>query len=107
MEKKHSALGIASFAASLFAAFGLLAMFIVAGMLSQQGGSRENSPVESFFIAGIAIEAVALALGIAGVFQKNCKRLFAILGIVFSILTLLGILTIIVLVMMITVAISP
>jgi hypothetical protein len=60
-----------------------------------------------FLMAGVAVEAVALALGIVGVFQKDRKRILAILGIMCSLLTLLVILTIIVLVMMITVAISP
>ncbi len=109
MGKTHSALGIASFAISFIAAFELLATVVVVGMLQRTtpGGPCEYSPVPMFFMAGIGTEVVAFALGITEVFQKDRKRVFAILGIVFSLLTLLGILSIIVLIMMITVAISP
>jgi hypothetical protein len=103
MEKKHSMLGIASFVLSLLTGFALFALIVVAGVLetTTPGGLDENSPVAVivglFLFAGVGVEVVAIGLGIAGMFQKNCKIVFAILGTVFSALALLGVVGIIVL----------
>jgi hypothetical protein len=97
MEKKHSMLGIASFVLSLLTGFALFALIVVAGVLetTTPGGLDEKSPVAMIvgllLFAGMGVDIVANGLGIAGVFQKDCKIVFAILGTVFSALTLLGV----------------
>ncbi len=61
-------------------------------MQSRAGGIDEKSPaaiVVGLSIIGIlALDVVAAGLGIAGFFQKDRKRLFAILGTIFSSLTI-------------------
>lgn len=65
---------------------------ISAVMQSRAGGIDEKSPaaiVVGLSIIGIlALDVVAAGLGIAGFFQKDRKRLFAILGTIFSSLTI-------------------
>ncbi len=94
MEEKHSRLGIASFALSLIVGFLLIAVFVAAGLLAQRHGARGgNYPGQTAIglsaIALFGADLVALALGIVSVCRRGRKRLFGILGLVFSTLTLL------------------
>ena len=97
MELKHSGVGIAAFIISLVMGFITFIVVVVAGILetSSPGGMDENSveaAVVGLLIIGcILVQLVALGLGIAGLVQKNRKKLFAILGTVFSGMTLLGV----------------
>ena len=68
---KHSRLGIASFVTSIAAGLLMIAAFTLGALGSV------------FFLAGIG-GFVGFALGIAGVFHKGKKKLFAILGMVVS-----------------------
>lgn len=94
--EKHSGLGIASFVLSLVSGAGLLALFAIAGIIGTQtpGGLDEESPqailigISLFAFMGLLI--VGLGIGIAGFFQKNRKSVFAILGMVISMVTVLG-----------------
>ena len=65
---------------------------ISAVMQSRSGGLDEKSPAAIVVGLGImgllALDVVAAGLGIAGFFQKDRKRLFAILGTIFSSLTI-------------------
>ena len=49
-----------------------------------------------FIIAFLLLALIALGLGIGGLVQKERKKVFAILGIVFSALTILGTLSLMV-----------
>ncbi len=89
-EEKHSGLGIAAFVMSLVFGVLMLVLFVVAGVMetSTPGGVDENSP-EAMLLGLLIIGCllgllVALALGIAGLFQRERKKVFAILGIIFS-----------------------
>ncbi|KAA2284581.1 hypothetical protein [Arenimonas fontis] len=96
MESKHSGLGIAAFVISLVAGIAIFAAIVVAGVMeaSRPGGLDENSPeavlLGLVLIALLFMDVVALGLGIAGLFQRERRKIFAILGTVFSGLTILG-----------------
>lgn len=91
---KHSGLGIASFCISLFAGLIMIVMIVLAGMLAASGQSEDSL---GFALVGLGIIGmgvllmVALGLGIAGVCMRDTKKLFAILGLVFSAVGLLGV----------------
>lgn len=69
---------------------------IVAGVMQARTpeGMDENSPVT--ILIGLAIigllllDLLAIGFGVVGLLQRNTKKVFAILGIVFAALTLLG-----------------
>jgi hypothetical protein len=89
-EPKYSGLGIASFAISIIAGVLIFVTFVIAVVMeaSTPGGMDEES-VEFIWIgiAGIGlliVELVALGLGIGGLFQKEKRKILAILGTVFS-----------------------
>src|SRR6218665_3861150 len=103
MEQKHSGLGIASFIISIVTGILIFLLFIVAGVVesSTPGGINEESTeaivLGLFIILMLFINLVAIGLGIGGLCQSERKKIFAILGTIFSSLTtLLAILLIIV-----------
>jgi hypothetical protein len=95
MERKHSRLGIASFAISLLAGALLLALVVIAGVLGA-GRARGGVPYPGQTLVGLAAigllaaDGVAVGLGIASVCQSARIRVFGILGLTFSSLTLAG-----------------
>jgi hypothetical protein len=102
MEQKHSGIGIASFITSVVASILLGLMVVIAGAMeiATPGGLDEKTAAAMvlglFIIALLVVDIVALGLGIAGLFQKDRKKLFAILGTTFSAATIIGILFLIV-----------
>ena len=86
MEIKHSGFGIGSLVTSIISGIVLISVFAYAGVLeiSTPGGIDDES-VEVVLI-GLAvilfflISLVAFGLGVAGLFQKECKKVFAIIG---------------------------
>ena len=96
VEQKHSALGIASFILSILVGVSFLALLVIAGFVetSRPGGMDEDSPVAMFLGLGLfailGLNLLAFGIGIGGLFQENRKKLFSVLGIVFSSLTLIG-----------------
>lgn len=95
MEVKHSGVGIASFVTSIVAGVLIFLLVIIAGVLevSTPGGMGEESIaavlIGLFLFAFLGAELVALGLGIGGLIQKDRKKIFAILGVVFSATALL------------------
>jgi len=94
---KHSGVGITAFIMSfLFAGF-LFVLVIVAGVMetSTPGGIDETGFAAAILglliLAAGMLEVVALVLGLAGLFQRDRKKLFAIFGTIISSLTLLAI----------------
>lgn len=95
-EMPHSGLGIASFAITLFAGVFMVMAIVLAGVMeaTTPGGIDEESPAT--VIVGLSImllmllQVVAFGLGIAGAFQKFRKKLFVILGIIFSGMAVIG-----------------
>ncbi len=96
MEKKHSGFGIASFVLSLFAGFGMFVAICAAGVLAARNPQifEGTSPVAIFtglaIIAFGALGVLSLLFGIIGCCQKGRKRIFAILGTVFSGMLIFG-----------------
>ncbi|SFQ60168.1 hypothetical protein SAMN05216578_101338 [Halopseudomonas formosensis] len=92
---KHSGVGIASFVTSIVAGVLIFLLVIIAGVLevSTPGGMDEESIaavlIGLFLFAFLGAELVALGLGIGGLIQKDRKKIFAILGVVFSATALL------------------
>lgn len=95
MEVKHSGVGIASFVTSIVAGVLIFLLVIIAGVLevSTPGGMDEESIaavlIGLFLFAFLGAELVALGLGIGGLIQQDRKKIFAILGVVFSATALL------------------
>lgn len=96
MEEKHSKLGIASFVTSVVMAIVVFILIVLAGIMeaSTPGGVDEESVqaivLGLFIIASIFIAFIAFILGIAGLMQKDCKKTFAVLGMIFSASIMLG-----------------
>jgi len=99
--KKHTKLGIASFVTSIASGAFIFLLVVIAAMMeaSTPGGMDEQS-VEAVMVgillfAFIGTSFIALGLGISGLLRKDTKKLFAILGIVFSSATLLSTLSLV------------
>jgi hypothetical protein len=97
VELRHSGLGIASFILSLVVGCFLFLLVVTAGVMevSTPGGMDENSPLTVvlglLIIGGMFAALVAFALGVAGLFQPSRAKVFAVLGAVFSALTIAGV----------------
>lgn len=88
-------MGIASFVISVSIAVLMLMLFAVAGYLSSHrpiGAVRYPGQVTIglIMIVLIAADIVAIGLGVASLFQSERKRVLGVLGLVFSVMTVLG-----------------
>ena len=90
----HHALGIISFVLGLIVffggigGFGYLVVALADGMEQTESMELKLGVAILFFVA---LALVGLVLGIIGCVQKNTKKVFAIMGISFSALTLFAI----------------
>lgn len=93
-ERTHSGLGIASFITALVSALLMLVLVVIAGIMQSSApeGVDENSPaamgVGCSMVLFLLCALVALGLGIGALFQKDRHKVFPILGVVISALTL-------------------
>jgi len=96
MDQKHSALGIAAFIIAVVAGILMFLAIVVAGVMeaATPGGIHEHSAgavlLGVFIIALWLLDVVAIGLGIAGLVQKDRKKVFPVLGVVFGAATILG-----------------
>ena len=94
-EEKHSTLGIISFAISIAVGVLMLAVFTIAGILNQ-GRVQHGQSYPGQLIIGLsaifllAADVLAVGFGIAALCEKGKKRVFGLLGLVFSSSTILG-----------------
>ena len=95
IKQKNSGFGVASFIMSIVIGLLILVLFAVAGVISASTpGGMDKQSVQAVII-GLSIlvllflALVAMVLGIVGLLQKERKKLFAILGTIFSSLTLI------------------
>ena len=96
-ELKSSGLGITSFVLAILAGVFAIVLIGVAGYIeaSRPGGMNEESPVA--MIVGLSMFAIVgmcflgLCLGIAALFQSNRSKVFAIIGVIFNLMVVLGI----------------
>jgi len=94
VEKVHSGLGISAFIISVGAGLLMFLVFVAAGVLetTTPGGMDEESV--GALLVGLAmfgllfLDLVAIGLGIAALFQKQRKKVFAVLGIIFAVSTI-------------------
>lgn len=95
-KKKHSGLGLGSFFTSIASGIVLIILIISAGYIeaSSPGGMDEESSaailIGLLMLVSLAASIIALGLGICGLFQKEKKKLFAILGGLVSLLIIVG-----------------
>jgi hypothetical protein len=93
---KHSRRGIASFVIAMAAGVLYLSvlglMFILAGIAPEltQGRSEMLHIFTAMVMVGFFGNIVGVVLGIGGVCQKNQKKLFAVLGLVFNSIAVIG-----------------
>lgn len=99
---KHSGPGIASFIlAMVIGAFDFV-LFIFAGVveMSTQGGMDEESIIAIviglLIFGGLAANLLGIGLGIAGMIQKDRKKVFAALGMTFNAVVIFGIIALVV-----------
>ena len=93
--QKHSGLGVASFITSIVSTIFIFMTIVVASVveITSPGGMDESSAtaimVGLFLIAFVFASLIALGLGIGGIFQKERKKIFSVLGMIFSVVTLM------------------
>lgn len=98
---KHSGIGIASFVMSLGILIVTFVLVVIAGMMeaSTPGGINEESPAAIMLglaiIGMVVLNVIAFGLGIGTMFQSDRKKLFGVLGMTFSGLTIVGIISLI------------
>ena len=87
LEQKHSGLGIASFILGLGGGLLTFLVFFVAGIIgAANGGEIDEESVEAvmiglFLMLFVFLDLLAIGLGIAGLMQKDRKKVFAVLGV--------------------------
>ena len=85
MKKKHSEFGIASLIINV-----VYVIFIVLIIINQYLQYLYTGHFRDYFLLiYLLVSLLAFGLGIGGLMQKDRKKLFAILGIIFSFLTIL------------------
>lgn len=97
MHTSHSGMGIAAFITALCGAVLMLGLIVVAGIIetTTPGGMEETSM--SAILVGLGLmgtalmQLVAFGLGVAGALQADRRRVFAVLGLVISIGSMLGV----------------
>ena len=91
---KHSGFGIASFITSISAAI-LIVVFFIAAIMQYSGSEEPDSESTAAIITGLLfffsvfVDFIALVLGIVGLCSKDKKKIFALLGTIFSSVTIL------------------
>lgn len=90
---KHSGIGIASFVTGVCVSLLMFVAVIAAdGMAALTPGDMEGSSIAAILLgASLAGSMISLRLGVGGVSQNTRRKTFAILGIVVSAATILGI----------------
>lgn len=90
---KHGGMGVAGFIVGLVSAVMIFILVIVAGVLeaTTPGGMDEESvaamTVGLLLMLFMLATLIAIGLSIAGLVQKNSKKVFPILGLIISLLT--------------------
>jgi hypothetical protein len=99
---KHSGFGIASFVIALAAGALEFVLIAIAGILetTTPGSMDENSPLAMLLgvvmFGGLFLVLMGIIFGIVGLFQRDRKRIFALLGVIFGCLVIVGVLFVLV-----------
>lgn len=93
-EPSHSGIGIASFLIAIASGISMFIIFAIAAVLQMDGPGLDQGS-ETLIGCGVLLamfgSLIGAGLGIGGCFQSNRKTIFAILGLVFNGMILLGI----------------
>lgn len=96
VERKQSGLGISSFVISLGGGFAMFLLFCVAGYMetTTPGGIDEKSGIAVLLglviFAVIALHLLGLGLAIGALTQKDRKKVFSVLGLIFNAIVVVG-----------------
>jgi hypothetical protein len=99
---KHSGFGIASFIITLAVGALEFVLIAIAGILeaTTPGGIDENSPIAMLLglvmIGGLLVNLLGMIFGVVGLFQRERKKVFALLGVLFGCLVFVGLLFVII-----------
>ena len=94
---KHSGIGIASFVISIFMGIFYFSVILIAGVVGAANpeGINEESVtavvIGLLILAGLGVSLIGIGLGIAGVIQKEYKKILSVLGLVFNSLGVIGV----------------
>ncbi|RMF93532.1 MAG: hypothetical protein D6736_01645 [Nitrospinota bacterium] len=92
--KRHSGLGTASAVIALVLVVTFFELFLIVGAITKTSADllAEDSSVTItialLIILGLAASLVGIGLGIAGIFHRNRRKIFAILGVIFNVVLL-------------------
>ena len=93
--QKHSGFGIASFIIAIIQGVTTAVVVILASVFAAKEPQSENEVALAIIglaiFGGIFAHLVGLGLGIAGVVQKDRKKVFSILGLIFNIVAVITI----------------
>ena len=90
--EKHSRVGIVSFALSILLGIVFFVSFCICVSLTLDAQQNASQGPVCFMMGALFASIVPLGLGIGGICEPNSRKLFSILGTVFSgILLLIGI----------------
>ncbi len=95
-EPEHSTLGIASFVIACVSGLIEFVCVAIAGVLetTTPGGMDEDSTQAAIIglgiLGGILLCLVSLLLAVAGLFQRDQKKIFPVLGLLISLLVMAG-----------------
>jgi magnesium-transporting ATPase (P-type) len=87
---KHSGMGVVSFIISLLGFFIFVCAIIAGGIIAMKNPDALSQPsgasvvIGMLLLMGFFLCFVGIGLGIAGLVQKDRKKIFAILGLVFN-----------------------
>lgn len=94
--KRHSAVGIASFAVALVSWLAIFALIVVAGAVEalKPGAFSNNSSPQAVFMGMLYLGCmlanfIGLVIAIPGICMNDTKKLYAVIGLVLNGLTLL------------------
>lgn len=89
ISNKHSKMGIASFVISLLQGLITIATIVMAGVVTTWGPQSEHQTafmiIGLIIFGGIFVHITGVGLGIAGICQRNTKKVLSILGLIFNI----------------------
>ena len=96
MPRTHSGVGIASFIIAIVAGMTAFSLIVIAGVMeaTTPGGMDEDAPqvilVGLGIFGAVALGMLGAGLGVAGLVQTDRLRTFAVLGLIFNMLVVLG-----------------
>ncbi len=100
---KHSGLGMASFVLSLLTVAGVIGFYLAVTAAVSRGVVDATNPPAGLLAAGmvflisVLVALVGIGLGIAGLIQKDRRRVLAVVGLVLNSLVVLTVAVLIVL----------